>query len=212
MKNGKEFIDELLANNKIISNMVAESHIKNILLNLSKTLEDEIKGDIVELGCNIGTTSLFIRKVLNHYNSLKTYHVYDSFEGLPEKESYDESNHERKYDKGACKTSIDIFKSNFFNEKLELPIINVGWFKEIDDQKYPEKISFAFFDGDFYSSILDSFEKVYSKLEKGAIVVIHDYGWEALPGVQKACDEFLADKSEKVIKLDGISLGVLIKD
>ena len=122
----------------------------------------------------------------------------------------DESDSERQYKEGYCKTSLEVFLNNFEIQKLTKPVINKGWFKNIDDSLYPEKISFAFFDGDFYSSIIDSFEKVYPKLSSGARVIIHDYGWEALPGCKKACDDFLEDKPEKIEMLQ-IGIGLMIK-
>jgi O-methyltransferase len=94
---------------------------------------------------------------------------------------------------------VDTFKKSMAAYNQKLPEINIGWFKAIDDDKYPEKICFAFFDGDFYTSILDSFEKVYHKMVPGGIILIHDYEWEHLPGVKVACDEFLKDKPEEII-------------
>jgi O-methyltransferase len=54
---------------------------------------------------------------------------------------------------------------------------------------------------------------VYPRLTKGAICVIDDYSnpdvypeWTQLPGVKRACDEYLADKPEKVEQLySGVS-------
>jgi len=51
-----------------------------------------------------------------------------------------------------------------------------------------------------------SLEHVYPRLSRGAICVIDDYAdpdaypeaWNKLPGVKQACDEFFADKPEKV--------------
>ena len=51
----------------------------------------------------------------------------------------------------------------------------------------------------FVRSIIDSFNKVYAKLSKGARVVIDDYAWECTPGVKKACEDFLRDKPEREI-------------
>jgi len=44
------------------------------------------------------------------------------------------------------------------------------------------------------------------RLSKGAVCLIDDYcdlninpdGWNYLPGVKKACDEFMADKAEQI--------------
>lgn len=207
---GNKIVEELLNKMPIISVMVTDDELSHILNNLCKTIENNIDGDIVELGCNVGTTSLFIRQILDQLDSKKIFHVYDSFEGLPEKTKEDKNITQRQFKEGSCKTSLEVFKSNFEKYGLKEPQINVGWFKKIDDSLYPQNISFAFFDGDFYTSIIDSFEKVYHKLSPGAALLIHDYGWEVLPGTQKACDEFLKDKPEKVEVL-GQKLGLLIK-
>lgn len=203
-------INEILKTTPIISKMVTPSQILHILENLNIVLQEDIQGDIVELGCNVGTTSIFIRKLLDGTGSTKNFSVYDSFEGLPPKQTEDETLHQTQYKEGSCKTSLEKLSDNFEVFHLKKPNINVGWFKEIPDDKYPNRVAFAFFDGDFYSSIMDSFEKVYPKLSSGARIVIHDFGWDALPGVQKACDDFLKDKPEKMELLE-IGVGLMIK-
>ncbi|MFA6760131.1 MAG: TylF/MycF/NovP-related O-methyltransferase [Sulfuricurvum sp.] len=203
-------IDEILSSTPLLSGMVTKSQVYIVLQNLQKTLDDGVSGDVVELGCNVGTTSVFIRKLLDEYKSTKAFHVYDSFEGLPQKLKEDETDLDRQYQEGSCKTSLEVFLGNFEKQGLEAPAINKGWFADIDDTRYPDEISFAFFDGDFYSSIMDSFSKVYPKLTSGARVIIHDYGWDPLPGCKKACDDFLQDKPEKVVMLE-VGIGLLVK-
>lgn len=193
----KKYIEEILDTTTIISNMVTQGQVSYILNNLNIVLKENIEGDIVELGCNVGTTSIFIRKLMDKHNTTKEFYVYDSFEGLPPKYPEDETNLERQYKEGSCKTSLESFRNNFKKNKLKEPIVNIGWFKEIKDEYYPEKIAFAFFDGDFYSSIIDSFERVYHRLSPGARVIIHDFGWDALPSVEKACTDFLKTNLRK---------------
>ena len=52
-------------------------------------MNDNIEGDVVELGCNKGGTSIWIRRILdiykNKFNIDKEFHVYDSWEGVPDK-------------------------------------------------------------------------------------------------------------------------------
>jgi|GEM_PF-218226 len=187
--------------------MMGKPQLYVILAKLEEILQQDIEGEIVELGCNAGSTSLFIRRMLNIYKSPKQFHVYDSFEGLPEHTENDIGKIQRY--KGECKTTRETFIRNFREANLLCPVINEGWFKEIPDEKYPAKIAFAFFDGDFYTSIIDSFNKVYHKLTKNAVVCFHDYSNENLPGVKKACDDFLKDKPEKVFELNGI--GYMVK-
>ena len=83
-----------------------------------------------------------------------------------------------------------------------LQTIYSGWFKDIPDSEYPEKISFAFLDGDFYTSIIDSLNKIYKKMVPGGIIIIDDCGWNALPGCKKAVEDFLEDKPEN-LTVDG---------
>jgi O-methyltransferase len=177
---------------RLISTMVNQDHINIVLRELCGV--KDIEGAVVELGCNIGTTSIFIQDYLN---GSKEYHVYDSFEGLPDKHEYDIGVEYRyKFEKGYCAVKENRFKGTFKEFDLPLPFIHKGWFK---DSEYPDKISFAFFDSDFYTSILDSFEKVYPKLVKGGVICVHDYDWDVLPGAKRACDEFLRDRPEKMI-------------
>lgn len=174
----------------LLSTMVTEDDVKTIIKNLKKTLK--VEGDVVELGCNVGTTSVYIQEALK--GTGKKFHVYDSFEGIPEPEAIDETD----FYKGAAKTDRDVFENNFKTLGIELPEIHVGWFKDLE---YPEKISFAFFDGDMYSSIMDSFKKVYPKMSKGGIIIVHDYGWDRTKGVEKACDDFLGKKLKRHNKI-----------
>jgi O-methyltransferase len=161
-----------------------------------------VEGDFVELGCNSGQSSVLISKVMQHYNSDKKLYVYDSFEGLPPLHEVDGS----AYYQGQLKTTEDVLRYNFKQHNLPLPEIHRGWFSDTLPNGLPEKTAFAYLDGDLYDSILVSLEHVYPRLTKGAICLVDDYndpsinpvGWNKLPGVKKACDEYLSNKPEKM--------------
>lgn len=183
-------IDGLLKKIPLESDMLMEKHIRRVQECLLWTMYKRVAGDVVELGCNRGNMAIYTQSILKAKTSLKTLHVYDSFEGLPSPSSEDESP-DRTANMGDLGVTVEEFKDYFNRYGVPLPVIHNGWFK---DQWYPEKISFAFLDGDFYVSLMDSWEKVYPRLTDGAIVCVHDYGFPPLVGVQKACEEFLADK------------------
>ena len=207
-------IEILLKKIRIVSGMIDENHIRIILKELDKTITNNIPGDVVELGCNVGSTSLFIQAFIEEFPAflLKKFHVYDSFMGLPDKSAEDEARIEGdNYEKGGCPSTVEQFINHFNEFDLPYPKINIGWFKDIPHNRYPNQISFAFLDGDFYSSIMDSWKIVYPRLSKGAIVCIHDYDWEKLPGVKKACDDFLDDKPEKGSILFSNYIGIFTK-
>ena len=58
-------------------------------------------------------------------------------------------------------------------------------------------------DVDLYGPTHDSIEFFYPRLNKGGIIVCDDYMHNTCPGATKAIDEFLDDKSEKMIALSG---------
>ena len=76
--------DQLLAKYPIISDQVDAKELRVLLRELEKALRSGTTGNIVEFGCYVGTTSLFIRRLLDAYRFAGEFHVYDSFAGLPE--------------------------------------------------------------------------------------------------------------------------------
>ncbi|MBT1695479.1 class I SAM-dependent methyltransferase [Fulvivirgaceae bacterium PWU4] len=189
--------------NLLIGDCTSIEKMMNIYFLLQQTLRLNIEGDVVELGCYRGTSAAVIREMLNQFSSNKRFHVYDSFQGLPDESSFDGPS--RLLKKGQLKTSKDNLIGLFRSRGLELPEIHEGWFNETLPTQLPEKIAFAHLDGDFYDSIMDSLVNVYPRLSPGAVAVIDDFCdpsvldiHNILPGVKKACDDFFADKPEKV--------------
>jgi len=168
---------------------------------LSAALAYGVAGDVVELGCNTGQSSVLFQTIIEHMDPARKLHVYDSFEGLPGPVAADGD----FLGKGGLKVSREILAENFQRHGLRQPIVHEGWFEDTLPNGLPEAVCFAHLDGDFYESILVSLEHVYPRLSRGAVCLIDDYadpsrlaGWNKLPGVKKACDEFLADKPEAV--------------
>ena len=152
-------------------------------------------GDFVELGCYKGDTSLLLAEILRDSN--KKLWIYDSFEGLPKKSMEDASVMGENFRGGELFATKREVKERFLRAGLPVPVIKKAWFSELKDEDLPEKIAFAFLDGDFYDSIRVSLRLVENKMCSGGKIIIHDYDNEALPGVKKAVDEWLLEKSIK---------------
>ena len=183
---------------------------------LSRVLYQDIPGDVVETGCYRGLTAIILQKTLDKHKSVKSLHVYDSFEGLPEKTSMDSFppsgsikgsvyQDNKRVGKGWFQTSEESLRTNFKDFSTKLPSIHKGWFKDTLPKDLPDYISFAHLDGDFYESTIISLENIYPKMSSGAIAVIDDYcdidihgKPNSLPGVKKACDAFFSEKPEKI--------------
>jgi len=183
--------NQLLQKYPIVSDQVEVNELRVVLSELEKLLESGVCGSVVEFGCYVGTPSLFIMRLLSFYNRDDSYHVFDSFEGLPEKVDQDYSAAGEQFKAGALYATKKQFIANFKKAGLPLPVIHKGWFSDILSQDVPENIIFAFLDGDYYESINDSFRLITPRLVNGAMVLVDDYVSNALPGAARATDEWV---------------------
>lgn len=195
--------EQLLAKYPIISPQVGQGELRVILRELHKIIQQDIPGDIVEFGCFIGTSSLFIRRLLDSYQQAsRAFHVYDSFAGLPEKTAQDASPLGADFKAGELSISKKEFLRQFRAANLNPPIVHKGWFAELSDQDVPRHIAFAFLDGDFYQSVLTSLKLVWPHMSPGGVILVDDYNREALPGAEKAVHEFLQHKQYKTLRAE----------
>jgi O-methyltransferase len=187
-------------NKKIDPTIINDEQLDYLVLYLLDALENKVEGDVVEFGCYVGESSKYLRKSLVEYSSNKELYVYDSFEGLPPVTSHEENT---GWKEGGLKTTEEVLTSNFLANDLKPPIITKGWFKDIKPENLPEKISFAFLDGDFYSSIYDSLRKIFNRVEDGGYICFHDYERNDLPGVKAAIEDFFGERGldYKIIKV-----------
>jgi len=181
---------DLLGRYPLISDQVNKDQLAVILRELEQILP-KVDGAVVEFGCYIGTTSLFIRRLLDTQGDSREFHVYDSFEGLPPKTTEDNSRAGEQFKAGELKVTRKQYMQQFQKAALRPPIVHKGWFSELTAGDVPESIAFAFLDGDFYTSIRDSLKLVLPRLQPGGVIVIDDYAREALPGAAKAVHEQL---------------------
>lgn len=152
-----------------------------------------VPGDVVEMGCYEGDSSLLFAEILrdNDITHEKKLWIYDSFEGLPEKSEKDFSEAGRDFREGELQVSKKYVKQRFLKAGLKVPVIKKAWFNELKDEDLPREICFSFLDGDLYESINDSLRLVTDKMNECGIIIVHDYNNEQLPGVTKAVDEWL---------------------
>lgn len=206
MKRIPSSAERLLKDHAIISQQMDRRRLKVILRELEKVLASEIEGEVVEFGCYSGTTSLFIRRMLDAKKSHKQFHVYDSFKGLPPKSIKDASVAGSQFKAGELMVPRRAIVRNFKQAGLILPEIHRGWFAELGSKNLPDKVAFAFLDGDFYNSILQSLELVWPVACSGGEVVIDDYERSNLPGVSRAVNEFFAGTNVDIRQEDNLAL------
>ena len=184
-----------------------------LLQELTKTLTHNIPGDVVEFGCYKADTSILYQKLLEsmghggsilsenqaNQTSQKILWLYDSFEGLPAKTREDNSAAGDAFQAGELLVTKREVIEKFKKMGLKLPKIKKAFFDDLDIiYDIPEKISYAFLDGDLYQSIKTSLHLVTDKMSQGGVIIVHDYNNPELPGSARAVDEWLKAHQAKV--------------
>jgi O-methyltransferase len=184
----------------LISEQVTRRTLAPVLAELEAILQQGIVGDVVEFGCYAGTSSLFIRRLLDAYDQSpeRTFYAYDSFAGLPEKGKAEHSSIGLQFKAGELAVSKKELMRNFHKAKLTPPVTYKAWFQELTARQLPERVAFAFLDGDFYQSIFDSLSLVWPRLARGGTITVDDYQREALPGVTEAVADFFQAKRHEL--------------
>ncbi len=198
--------DSIIHQTNLISEQITKNKLKIILNHLEHNLNQNLEGGVVEMGCYIGTTSLFIQRLLMKYHQSSNFFVYDSFQGLPDKTIEDLSIVGEQFQKSQLNCSKNDLIINFKKNNLPLPKITKAWFNQLTYRQLPEKIYFAFLDSDFYFSILDSLKLIWPIFNQKGTIVVDDYNYAALPGVTKAIELFFQNKNVKIRQLDNLAI------
>jgi O-methyltransferase len=187
----------------LVSDQVTAGDVSLVWRELERVLHAGVPGAITEFGCYVGTTSLFIRRLLDEQGESEAheFHAYDSFEGLPNKVQADASAAGADFQGGKLAVSKKEFLRQFQAAKLQPPVLHKGWFSNLTAHDVPESVAFAFLDGDFYDSILDSLKLVWPRMQAGGTVLIDDYQRPELPGVERAVRDYFVGRGEQAPSL-----------
>ena len=153
---------------------------------------NKIDGDIAEVGVFMGGSA----KLICEAKINKSLHLFDTFEGLPELSEVDNN---ILFKKGAMNVNFDDVK-NYLKEYPDVYFYK-GLFPDTANPVKDIKFSFVNIDVDIYSSTVSCLNFFYERMNKGGIILSHDYN--DLESVKKAIDEFFNDKPETVIELSG---------
>lgn len=188
---------------KLLSDQVSEQEITVILRELSK-IPQSIPGDVVEFGCYVGTTSVFILDALQGAD--RRLWLYDSFDGLPEKTDEDISAAGEHFKKGELRASRKQLEQNIRKFDRSSYVIKKAWFSELSKKDIPEHIVLAFLDGDYFESITTPLRLIWDHLVPGGIVIVDDYDNPALPGAAKSVQQWAVSHDISVRQEQGLAI------
>jgi O-methyltransferase len=149
-----------------------------------------VAGDIAEIGTFKGGSTKLIATAAPQ----KHIYGFDSFEGLPEVDTQVDAT---RFTTGQYATSYEQVRAYL----SEFPNVSLyqGFFPGTSGSIKDKIFSFVHLDVDLYQSTKESLEFFYTRMQKGGVILSHDYS--TAKGVHQAFDEFFADKPESVIEL-----------
>jgi hypothetical protein len=152
----------------------------------------KVNGDIAEVGVWKGGSA----KIICEAKGEKALYLFDTFEGLPDLCEMDNPN---QYYKGEFRWEFEKVK-NYLRNYPNVYIYK-GIFPSTSEPIKDKRFSFVNLDVDLYKSTLSCLEFFYPRMNKGGVIISHDY--IGTQGVKKALDDFFEEKSEPIIELSG---------
>lgn len=153
-----------------------------------------VEGDVCEVGCWRGLSAYQIAHQVRRAGNKRTFHVFDSFEGLSEYAEVDVPSG-RDVDLESMRTHFACPLSQVQENLADFDFIKfyAGWVPDRFSEVGTTGFSFVHIDVDLYQPVKDSFNFFYPRLAGRGIMVFDDYGEQYFPGAKKAIDEVLSE-------------------
>ena len=177
-----------------------------LVLLLRTVIEQDIPGDMAELGVYKGSTA----KLIHHYRPEIKLHLFDTFAGFTERSVAAEKKNTNFSTKGHkfSDTSLEGVK-RYIAQQNDNVHYYPGYFPDTIPAGFADlKFSFVSLDADLYEPTLEGLKFFYPRMSSRGLLVIHDYN--AWIGARKAVDEFFAGKPEMPVPMPDKSGSALI--
>jgi len=160
-------------------------------------LEENISGNVAEVGVYKGNSAFLLAKYAQHPNVKSTCYLFDTFEGFDTRDIKE--------------LDVDVDKTQFQDTSIEYVKKNVGTNNVVYVKGYfPESLthvgeidsfSLVHIDCDLEKPIADSLHYFYPRLKKGGFLIMHDHSSFHWPGAKRTIDSFFDNKPESIIPI-----------
>ncbi|WP_338655530.1 TylF/MycF/NovP-related O-methyltransferase [Sporosarcina psychrophila] len=170
-------------------------------------MSEEVAGNIVEAGVFKGSSLIRFATFREIFGAAFTKKIiaFDSFGNFPDTDYEEDKKHRENFIKAAGTDSLtkseinEIIKLKKFGGEIELVKGDIRNTVPEYVNKHPElRISLLHIDVDVYEPTKVLLEELYSKVVKGGIVILDDYG--VFPGETQAVDEFFKNQDLEIKK------------
>jgi O-methyltransferase len=174
-----------------------------LVVNIRALEAAHVPGAFAELGVWRGNSA----KVMHSLARDRELYLLDTFEGLPsERSEFDPAN-------GSSRHFADAFVEDVrhFVGRSDHVHFVVGSFPD-SARLIPanERFAFVHIDCDLYQPAKAALEFFYPRVSRRGLIVVHDYASGRWPGVTRAVDEFLCDKTESLVVMPDTSGSAVI--
>jgi O-methyltransferase len=165
---------------------------------------DKLAGDMAELGVDKANSASVLARAAGRLG--KQIYLFDTFEGFSER---DLVGNEVKHRGGYADTSLTQAKENVPGDHVHFM---VGYFPETAvDVPNDAQFCLVHLDCDLYKPFRAALDYFWPRLVPGGFLIMHDYTSLYWEGVEKAVEEFFADKVESVIPIPDMSGTVAVR-
>ncbi len=171
-----------------------------------------IEGDVVECGVwRGGSMQAVARALLEHGDTSRDLHLFDTYEGMPPAGERDVRHDGRpaaellatlpRDSKTWAVASLDDVRHGFAQVPYPAERLHFvkGRVEETVPAHAPERIALLRLDTDWYESTRHELEHLYPRLVSGGVLILDDYGW--WKGAREAVDEWLVETGERLLLL-----------
>jgi O-methyltransferase len=160
----------------------------------------QLDGDFVECGCSNGTSARVMIDYVGFESSSKQLYLYDLFQhGLDPN------------DPSLPQQSAQLFDQvqKRFASFSNVHVVQ-GEVPKSFEQSVPEKIAFLHIDMINAAAAIGVLERIYDRVEPGAVIVFNEYGWRAYREQKLAEDRFFDRVGQQILEIP-TGQGILIK-
>jgi O-methyltransferase len=202
-KISKPYAWETAVSDKVISKKLIKiersyrdkARLYNLWFQVEQLKKNQISGAFAELGVHKGETA----RAIHHMDQERTFYLFDTFEGFKSEDLALENQTDERFTEGMfADTSVEMVARYIDgNDNLHY---KSGLFPETAAGLEATTFAFVHIDADLYSPTIAALKFFYPRLNKGGVMIIHDYNhnWEGIP---KAINEFLVTIPESLIEL-----------
>jgi O-methyltransferase len=173
-----------------------------------------VRGTILEIGCYIGSTTIFLNKHLQYRQIQRTYYALDTFSGFTKRDIDFEVTVRNKNRGELDECLFNLNSLTWFKYTLALNNIrNVIPIKsdilQYNLESLNQKFAFVLIDVDFYSPVKSALNKVWPLMNPDGIIIVDDCLPNALfDGAHLAYTEFI--ESQKLLpEIVGDKMGII---